>query len=276
VQGIPASAAASAAMAAGLQTKMDAAEQAFRYAFAVFGCADDEAGSNATLVSAFANVACKRVMACAGYAEVVSPISGLIRKRSSAALIGPRIKKAPVSEDLARVRSGPLSGVNALYHDEQATPVLDAARFASLRTFIGQPGYYITNGRLMSPAGSDFKYVQHRRVMDLACTVARAALVKYLSDSIRLDPQTGFILETEARAIEADVGGQLETRSGRARLQRLHRREAGPGHRLHRDDAGHHPGPAVRLPQADHRRHRLPQPGPPAQGGLAGARAASP
>jgi hypothetical protein len=63
---------------------------------------------------------------------------------------------------------------------------------------------------MMAPAGSDFAFAQYRRVMDLACTVARAALVKYLNDSVRLDPTTGFILEAEARAIEADVNGQLE------------------------------------------------------------------
>jgi hypothetical protein len=208
--GIPASAAASAAMAAGLQSKMDAAENAYRYAFALFGCTDDEAASNAALIAAFASTSCKRVMAAAGYVELVSPISGLTRKRSAVSVIGPRIKKAPVGEDLGRVRSGPVGNLASLYHDEQATPNLDAARFASLRTIIGTQGYYVTNGRMMAPAGSDFAFAQYRRVMDLACTVARAALVKYLNDSVRLDSATGFILEAEARAIEADVNGQLE------------------------------------------------------------------
>ena len=80
---------------------------------------------------------------------------------------------------------------------------------ATLRTIIGQQGFWVTAGRLIAPAGSDFQHVQFRRVMDRACSTARDALVKYLNDSLRLDPVTGLIRESEARSIEADVGGKL-------------------------------------------------------------------
>jgi hypothetical protein len=199
----------SASMLATLDTLMSSAEAAFRYAFAIMEAPDDEAASNANLITAFASSASKRVMVCAGYAEVLSSMSGLIRKRSSAWPIAARCAKVGISEDLGAVEDGPIVGVDSLYHDEQATPNLDAARFSSLRTIIGRQGFYVTNGNMFSPAGSDFKYVQFRRVMDRACADARQGLLEYLNSSLRLDPNTGFILESEAQAIEADVNGQM-------------------------------------------------------------------
>ncbi len=206
VIGPAATSAASASMVAALDTMMSAAERVYRYAFAVIEAPDDTVSN---LIAAFRNAASKRVMVCAGFAEVLSPISGLIRKRSSAWPIAARIALAQIHEDLGRVRSGPIVGVSSLYRDEQATPALDDQRFSTLRTIIGLQGYWITNGRMMAPSGSDFSFVQYRRVMDQACSTARSALFPYLNDSLRLDPVTGFILEAEARAIEADVGGQL-------------------------------------------------------------------
>lgn len=207
VVGAAASVAAAAAMAAGLDTTMQSAETAFRYTFAVIEVPDD---TDANIIAAFASTASRRVMCCAGYAEIMSPISGLIRKRSSAWIASARIAQVPIHEDLGRVRTGPVTGVVKLYRDEQATPGLDAARFTTLRTIIGQPGFWLTSGRMIAPAGSDFTYVQNRRVMDEACAEARNGFMRYLNDSVRLDNATGFILEKEARAIESDVQGQLE------------------------------------------------------------------
>jgi hypothetical protein len=93
------------------------------------------------------------------------------------------------------------------------TPGLASSRFETLRTIPDAPGFYIasdTGGNMMAPLGSDYAFVQNRRVMDEACRVNRVAMLRYLNDDLLVDAKTGFILETEARRIEADVNAQLE------------------------------------------------------------------
>lgn len=207
VVGAAASVSATASMIAALETKLAAMAAAFRYTFAVIQVAED---TDANIIAGLAASASKRVLPVAGAVDDVSPLSGLIRKRPAAWFVAARLARAPISEDLGRVASGPLSGITKLFRDEAAAPALDAQRIATLRTHVGLQGFFITNGNLLSPAGSDFRLVQHRRVMDRACAVVRAALLRYLNESVALDPQTGRILERVARAIEADVRGQLE------------------------------------------------------------------
>ena len=206
VVGAPATSAASATLLASLDTQLGLAANAFRFARGMVECfADTDSGS----LTAFAASASTRVMACAQTANLTSAINGRILPRNTAWLASARASKVPPSEDLGRVNSGACTGVVKLNRDEQATPGLDAGRFTTLRTIIGRQGYYITNGRLMAPAGSDFVYLQNGRVMDIAAATVRQALLIYLNDSVRVDPTSGFILEADARQIESYVDGQL-------------------------------------------------------------------
>lgn len=206
VVGAAATVAAAAAMAAALDTIMVEQETNFRYAFAVIEAPHD---TDATVITAFASTSSKRVMAVADTAQQLSPITGLVRSRPAAWPVVARIAAVPIHEDLGRVRTGGIVGVTELDRDEQLTPGLDAARLTTLRTIIGLPGFWVTSGRMLAPAGSDFTYVQNRRVMDRACAIARSELLEYLNDSVLLDPTTGLILEREARAIEAVVNAAL-------------------------------------------------------------------
>lgn len=209
VVGAAADAASAAAMAAAMDTKMTAAEQAYRFAFAIIELPVD---TDASLLAAFLNTTSKRVMACADVCTEVSPTDGLQESRSSAWPVAARVAKVPIHEDLGRVATGPITGVSAISRDEQATPGLDA-KFATLRTIIGRSGFYVTSGRMLAPDGSDFTLVQNRRVMDRACQVARNALLTYLNDSLVLQDASGqhpgAVTETQARAIETDVNSQL-------------------------------------------------------------------
>lgn len=210
--GAAANGAGSATIAAVVDTQMTAAEAQFRYGFAIMEAADD---TDANLKTAFANFVSTRVMVAAGYEELVSAVSGRVYKRSAAWPISTRIAQQDVRRDAARFRGdkegGALPGVVKLYRDEYATEALDVARFATLRTYPGVPGFFITNGRMMASLSSDFQYVQFRRLMDLACAVNYLAMLEYLNDdALRVDAITGFINEVDARAIEAVVTGKLE------------------------------------------------------------------
>lgn len=212
VVGQAATATGSAALASALDMQMTAAQNAYRFTYALLEAA---AVPDAALLDAFRSVASVRVMACAGFTELTSVLSGRQLRRHAAWPIAARRARVPMHEDTGRVATGALPGVLRLYRDEQVTPGLDA-RFATLRTIIGKQGFFVTNGRVLAPSGSDFDLAQNREVMDVACAVARTGLLEYVNDSIRVNPANvkppatpGGVDERDARAIESRVGGLL-------------------------------------------------------------------
>jgi len=69
---------------------------------------------------------------------------------------------------------------------------------------------YINNANVLSPNGTDYKWLQHVRTMNVACTIAWQRLSQLLSvgvDKQDPDPQTGkvYITENDAQRIESFV-----------------------------------------------------------------------
>lgn len=125
---------------------------------------------------------------------------------------------ASVSEeiDVAAIDVGLLTGVdirdtngNPDEHDESANPGGDDARGVTLRTWDGEPGVFINNPRLLSLPGSDFEFLQHRRVMNLAKRALRLYMQRRLSKPIIVNAKTGFILESQAKEIEAQANAAV-------------------------------------------------------------------
>jgi hypothetical protein len=119
-----------------------------------------------------------------------------------------------VSDDPARFSSGPEGSITSqgVSHDERTASIaVDEAphSFATLRTFVGEAGYWVTNVPLTSPPGSDYVYIQHGRVMDLACATTYGALLPYLSTSVRVQ-EDGTIDPRDKVQIEDDVQRQLD------------------------------------------------------------------
>ena len=204
--GAPTSAANTATLFSVVDTAMANAEAAFRFTRAVIEAADD---TDANLISAFAALASVggRTAVVAGYAEVVSPITGRIHKRSAAWPIMARAGATPISQDLAWVGRGPLNAVKSIIRDERKTPGLDTARFMTLRTIIGAQGFYVTNPRTMASSVSDFRFLQHGRVIDRLARTVRIAMLPRLNESVRVNG-AGTIYEIDARNYENDVQSQ--------------------------------------------------------------------
>lgn len=211
VVGTPANAAAAATLAAAVGAQMAAAQAAFRYVRGLIECPDGEGDS--TLKSTFQSYADARVGVVEGYEDVLSPITGRLHKRPLAWSYAARLSATKLSSHPGQVDSsnngGPLKNVRGIYRDESATPGLDEARFVTARTFIGLPGYFITRGRMMAPSGSDFSQIMNCRVMDRACSVARASFLQYVNKPVRINPATGFIDERDAQDIEVIVQSKL-------------------------------------------------------------------
>jgi hypothetical protein len=173
------------------------------------GAASTDTERDDEVADAVASAASTRLVVGAGRATVVSPISGRQAQRNAALLVAARIAATPIHEDLARVIRGPLSGVLDVERDEQRTPGLDEERVCTLRTIIGRTGFYITNGRLLAGAGSDYKYIQFRRVMDKACKITRDTVLDFLNESFRVNAD-GTIDERDAIRIESKINAALE------------------------------------------------------------------
>jgi len=211
-------AAACAALAAAVGSKMAEAARAHRYARALVEAPEvpDKA-----LVDAFATFVDARVAVAAGHIEHLSALSGRVFRRSAAWPISTRAARVPISQDLAWIGApeGPLpSSVRLLHRDERKTPALDAARFVTLRTVIGRRGFFVTNPNSMASATSDYALLQNGFVIDEACAASYDAMLDYLSAQIPVDAKTGRIDEVFAAAAEAKVTAKV----GAAVLQPRH------------------------------------------------------
>lgn len=201
VVGIPADGTAAAALAAALDSKLTTAQNT-QYRF-LMGLMQAQSASDSSISTGLAAFTSTRVAIAAGFEKLTSQITGAQVTRPASFVIAARAAKVSPAEDLGRVASGNTPGITSLLRDEFKTPGLDAKAFSTLRTHIGLPGFYVTNGRMFSSPTSDYQYFQHRRVMDIACKGMRLIGLHYLNDSVRVNSTTGLILEVDALKIEA-------------------------------------------------------------------------
>lgn len=185
--------------------------------------AQTEAQYLTAMTTAFAAASSTRVMVCADAGEVVSVLRGGILRQPVSMGLAARGMLYDISVDLAYVANGPIAGYtisdvrdNPKYHDEALYPGLDDIRLATLRTVPGRNGAYCNNPVLISPAGSDYVYWQHARVMNRACEITFELLTNRLSQGVNYSLTTGFITEEDASEIEglvnAELGRQLKSR----------------------------------------------------------------
>lgn len=153
---------------------------------------------------------------CAGGCEVTSAVSGRAYLRPVSFIAASREAASSEEINTADVNLGSLpvsirdENGNPKHHDEYQSPGLDDQRFYVLRSFPNLSGVYVNQPRLFSAEGSDFQYVPHRRVYNLAATTLDAYFTKRLNKPIQVDATTGFILEEEALEIEEGALRSLE------------------------------------------------------------------
>ncbi len=119
-----------------------------------------------------------------------------------------------ISTDLARVENGKLGGavspVTAIAFDATNDDTLDTAKFTTTRTWKGRPGFFFTNVRFKSPAGSDFLYWQHGRIIDDASEVVQVAQQGFIGRGVRtIDSPVGAIDPRDAAGLETEVNTPL-------------------------------------------------------------------
>lgn len=177
---------------------------------------ESEADYRTAMETEFSNTVSYRTAICAGYCKTDSSITRRRYRRSPLTAVATRLSAVGPHIDIAELGLGALPAVrlsdangNPDEHDESIYPGLDDLRLITLRTDDDYPGVFVTNPKLLTPPGSDFEFIQHRRIMDIACDVVRKFLKLRLSKGLTVDRNTGFILESEADDIEVNGTARL-------------------------------------------------------------------
>jgi hypothetical protein len=208
--GQSASAADAATMFATVATSAASFATAYRYARFIMDGGKD---AIATVVTSMNAVSDRRIVVCFGRTDTASskPFEGYGTPRVPLVYnVGARAMASLISTDLARVMTGPLTGVVAVEHDDYVLAgVGDTAKITTARTWPGRSGYYLTNCWLKAPTGSDFRYLQHGRVMDTACRRVISEQQNMIGVGVRTMPTTGYIDERDAQRWEAKIEAPL-------------------------------------------------------------------
>jgi len=204
-----------------LETKLNSMASAGKYRWAMGHPRMPNAGESETAYKTamdgiFGSLASKQISLWPAGSKTISSVSARNYRRPPSFSIA--AKHSAVSEEInvAAIDEGPIPGVqirdangNPDEHDEAVNPGLDDSRFGTLRTWDGYPGVYVTWPRILAPVGSDFQIIPYRRVMNLFCETVRNYMLLRIAKPIRVDKDSGFILEEDALEIESGVLAQL-------------------------------------------------------------------
>lgn len=209
-----ASSSAAATMAAAAATHLDTFATKDHFARGIIDMGIDTA---ATALASFSSFADDRLMTVYGDADIVSlrPVAGGGVPRVPAMnAVAERCAGAQLSENPGRKMSGTLRGVRAITHDEGVLGSFsEADRITTLRTWVGEPGFYVLNGYIKCPAGSDFVYYDWGRTMDEICETEVDAQNKWILAKLRaLTDGTGNMDPLDAVRIEQFVQQALKAR----------------------------------------------------------------
>ncbi len=221
---------AHALLAASLQSQLTTLANSSKYRRGMIAATHEDTA--AVTAAAFLNTTAARLLIAYGQVRrsTTKPFPGFAFPVTNAVdVIAARAAGSLPSTDLKRKRSGSLAEVVKLFHDEYRSPsTLDNVKISTLRTYEQGGGYYVTQGRLKSAAGSDFRYWPHGIVMDIACETINEVLTNEIGRGTRFvsrnadgdevpdgDPSveyTGTIDDRDAIAIEDEANRRLIAR----------------------------------------------------------------
>jgi hypothetical protein len=207
VVGTPANAAAALTLASAVSAKLAEAEAVETFRFALIECPQGEGDS--TIKTAFASFVDKNTHVVCTDIDLTSVLTGRRDRRNLAWAYSARLSAIKLSTHPGQVEasdnSGALRNVLDIHRDEDLTPGLDDARFVTARTIKDVIGFFITRGQTMAAPDSDYSNVMNLRVINRARALCRKAFLLYVNKAVRVDKQTGKILEKDALKIERAV-----------------------------------------------------------------------
>lgn len=221
---------AHAVLTAALQAQLDTLAATSRYRAAMIPAGHEDTA--AQVVAAFTNTNAIRCLVAHGMVRRTTalPFPGFaFPVTHSLDVFAARAAGSLASTDLKRVLSGSLDEVIKLFHDENLSPSqCDDIKVSTLRTYHGRSGYYITQARPKSAAGSDFKLWPLRICMDIACEAAhdRAQLAigrmfRTFTNTINSVEYPGVIDERDAAPLQDDIESAIWAQLGETNAEGL-------------------------------------------------------
>lgn len=203
--------AAGATMFAAAATHLADLESSFYYARAIIDAGD---GTAAEFRSDFAAAADDRLGVTWKKARctVRAAFDGYASAwQSGVRAVAERWFEVDLSENLGRRASGNLSWIVAVEHDEGSNQVfVETDKVITFSTLQGKIGFFITNGYLRSPSGSDFQYLDWGVTVDEMCHVVVEGQDKWLLSKLRaLADGTGNLSKSDATRIEGAIKARL-------------------------------------------------------------------
>ena len=89
--------------------------------------------------------------------------------------------------------------------------LLDDAKYITFREYDGLEDFYVTNARVMSPDGSDFRYIEDVRVVNKIVREVRKAGLPLLQEDIDVEDTQGE-LERRAKYMEAPLDDMVRNK----------------------------------------------------------------
>lgn len=214
LSGKHASAANAATMFAAFGTHLTAFESREHFARGLMDAGTD---TTANVRTSFAAVADRRIGVVYGDADIASynTMQGYGTPRVAAMnAVAERSALAAISENLGRRASGVLRGVRAISHDEGAnTSFQESDKITTLCSVTGRQGFFVTNGFLKSPSGSDFQYWDYGVLIDEVCDEMNVQMREYHLAKVRaLKDGSGRIDPRDADGIDANLNQALHSR----------------------------------------------------------------
>jgi len=149
----------------------------------------------AGIVSRYIQVATARAL----YAKM----DGSVRDVNCASIACGLYSRAKVQQSIGETRVFAVAGILELLPAgiEEHIGALDEAKFLTLREYVGLEGFFVTNARMMSQDGSDFKYAERVRVANKLVRETRKEALLQIQTQVDMDDLEGS-LEAIAKFIQ--------------------------------------------------------------------------
>lgn len=194
-----------------LDAELDSCEAIKYYLAGVMGFG--ELSLTATTQAALDLLQSNRIQVCPATCTPYSPLAREGYTGLSASLLFPyvsRLARCLVSEDPGQVDRGALDGIISIDNDEALQATFDEYQGITARKFRGKTGWYVTNSWMKGDPGEDVQYIQHRRVMDVACSVVYSKSVDFIKRPTKVNAD-GTIFEVDALTYESQIEAVLDS-----------------------------------------------------------------
>lgn len=136
-------------------------------------------------------------------------MDGRVQDINNAGIVTGLYGRAKESQSIGEVKSFPIpeAKMQKLLPEgiEDYIEALDAAKFVTIRQYIGREDFYVTSANMMSPEGSDYAYAEDVRVSNRLVRAVRAEALNELQ--VEIDPGD---IETSITNIQEQLNTPVE------------------------------------------------------------------